>query len=128
MEEEVLFRVVIVGDSGVGKSCFLMRLTENKFRDQYNTTIGVEFGSRFVKINEQLVKFQIWDTAGQENFRSITRSFYRKADGVMLMYDVTAAPSFESCEYWIAEIRQNASLDTVIYLVANQVDRSENTE
>jgi Ras-related protein Rab-2A len=125
MEPEVLFRVIIVGDTGVGKSCFLLRFTEGKFREQHNVTIGVEFATKCLSIDGKWVKLQMWDTAGQENFRSITRSFYRKADGVILMYDITNPSSFDNCEYWIEEIRQNSSLDVVIYLVGNQVDLNE---
>lgn len=122
MEPEVLFRVIIVGDTGVGKSCLLLRFTENRFKEQHNVTIGVEFGSRSIVLEDQSVKLQIWDTAGQESFRSITRSFYRKADGVMLMYDITAKHTFENCRYWLDEIKQNSDLDIVVYLVGNQVD------
>jgi Ras-related protein Rab-2A len=122
MEPEVLFRVIIVGDTGVGKSCMLLRFTEDRFKEQHNVTIGVEFGSRAIKVDGQNIKLQIWDTAGQESFRSITRSFYRKADGVILMYDITARHTFENCSDWLDEIKQNSSLDIVIYLVGNQID------
>lgn len=122
MEPEVLFRVIIVGDTGVGKSCMLLRFTEDRFKEQHNVTIGVEFGSRAIKVDGQNIKLQIWDTAGQESFRSITRSFYRKADGVILMYDITARHTFENCSNWLDEIKQNSSLDIVIYLVGNQID------
>jgi Ras-related protein Rab-2A len=122
MEPEVLFRVIIVGDTGVGKSCMLLRFTEDRFKEQHNVTIGVEFGSRAIKVDGQNIKLQIWDTAGQESFRSITRSFYRKADGVILMYDITARHTFENCSDWLDEIKQNSSLDIVVYLVGNQID------
>ena len=125
MEPEVLFRVIIVGDTGVGKSCFLLRFTEDRFKEQHTVTIGVEFGTKILRIGGRLIKLQIWDTAGQENFRSITRSFYRKADGVILMYDVTSASTFNNCEYWLEEIRQNSSIDSVVYLVGNQLDLEE---
>lgn len=125
MDPDVLFRVIIVGDTGVGKSCFLLQFTEGQFREQHNVTIGVEFATKCVTVEGKCVKLQIWDTAGQENFRSITRSFYRKADGVILMYDITNAASFANCEYWLEEIRQNSTLDVVIYLVGNQVDLQE---
>ncbi|CAG9317470.1 unnamed protein product [Blepharisma stoltei] len=128
MEEELLFRVIIVGDTGVGKSCVLLRFSENIFKEQHNVTIGVEFGTKTVRINDQPIKLQIWDTAGQESFRSITRSFYRRADGVLLVYDTTAKHTFENCEYWLDEIRQNASADVVLYLVANQVDLIDSGE
>ena len=97
--EEQLFRVIIVGDTGVGKSCLLLRFSEDKFHEDHNVTIGVEFGTRSLKVGNQMVKLQIWDTAGQESFRSITRSFYRRADGVLLVYDVTARHTFENCSH-----------------------------
>ena len=122
MDQDILFRVIIVGDTGVGKSCILLRFSENTFNEQHNVTIGVEFGSKQVEIGSTSVKLQIWDTAGQESFRSITRSFYRRADGVLLVYDATARHTFENCKYWLEEIRQNASSDVVVYLVANQID------
>lgn len=99
MEQEVLFRVIIVGDTGVGKSCLLMRYSEDSFKEQHSVTIGVEFGTKNFMIENHPVKLQIWDTAGQESFRSITRSFYRRADGVFLVYDTTARHTFENCEY-----------------------------
>lgn len=122
-DTEYLFRVLIVGDTGVGKSCFLLRFTENRFKDQHNVTIGVEFGAKSLSVEGRVVKLQIWDTAGQESFRSITRSFYRKADGVLLMYDITNEQSFNNCSSWIQEIQENVpEQGNVLYLVGNQVD------
>lgn len=122
MEEEQLFRVIIVGDTGVGKSCLLLRFSEDKFNENHDVTIGVEFGTRSLKVENQTIKLQIWDTAGQESFRSITRSFYRRADGVILMYDITARHTFENCKHWLEEIKQNGNSDVIIYLVGNQAD------
>ena len=122
MDQDILFRVIIVGDTGVGKSCLLLRFRENTFNEQHNVTIGVDFGSKSIEIGSTSVKLQIWDTAGQESFRSITRSFYRRADGVLLVYDATARHTFENCKYWLDEIRQNSATDVVIFLVANQID------
>lgn len=99
MDQDLLFRIIIVGDTGVGKSCLLMRLSENTFNEQHNVTIGVEFGTKSLKIENNPVKLQIWDTAGQESFRSITRSFYRRADGVLLVFDATARHTFDNCQY-----------------------------
>lgn len=125
-DSEYLFRVLIVGDTGVGKSCFLLRFTENRFKDQHNVTIGVEFGAKSLSVDGHVIKLQIWDTAGQESFRSITRSFYRKADGVLLMYDVTNPESFSNCQSWIREIQENVSEQgNVLYLVGNQVDAEQ---
>ncbi|OMJ95442.1 hypothetical protein SteCoe_1209 [Stentor coeruleus] len=122
MDQDILFRVIIVGDTGVGKSCILLRFSENTFNEQHNVTIGVEFGSKSIDIGNTAIKLQIWDTAGQESFRSITRSFYRRADGVLLVYDITARHTFENCKFWLDEIRQNAASDVIIYLVGNQID------
>lgn len=122
---EYLFRALIIGDTGVGKTCFLLRFTENRFKESHNVTIGVEFGAKQLTVAGHSVKLQIWDTAGQESFRSITRSFYRKADGVLLMFDVTDAQSFENCAFWVKEVQENALTDVAIYLVGNQVDAEE---
>jgi Ras-related protein Rab-2A len=121
-QEEQLFRIIIVGDTGVGKSCLLLRFSEDKFNENHDVTIGVEFGTRSLKVDNQLIKLQIWDTAGSESFRSITRSFYRRADGVLLVYDVTARHTFENCSYWMSEIRQNGNEDVIIFLIGNQAD------
>lgn len=121
-QDEQLFRVIIVGNTGVGKSCLLMRFSEDKFNENHDVTIGVEFGTRNLKIDNQLIKLQIWDTAGQESFRSITRSFYRRADGVLLVYDVTNRTTFEDCSHWMSEIKQHGNEDVIIFLVGNQID------
>jgi Ras-related protein Rab-2A len=80
---------IIIGDTGVGKSCLLLQFTDKRFQQVHDLTIGVEFGARMVKIEEKNIKLQIWDTAGQESFRSITRSYYRGAAGALLVYDIT---------------------------------------
>lgn len=125
--EEVLFRIIIVGDSGVGKSCILQRFISNSFADEHQVTIGVEFGTKSVEIQSQKVKLQFWDTAGQEGYRSITRSFYRNADGVVLAYDITSKSSFANCKFWMAEIRNNSSADAMVFLLGNQSDMTEST-
>lgn len=84
-----LFKYIIIGDTGVGKSCLLLQFTDKRFRTQHDLTIGVEFGARAVEINNETIKLQIWDTAGQESFKSITRSYYRGAAGALLVYDIT---------------------------------------
>lgn len=122
MGEEVVFSVIILGDTGVGKSCILLRFSDDKFNEQHNVTIGVEFGTKHLNIGSTKIKLQIWDTAGQESFRSITRTFYRRAEGVLLVYDATARHTFDNLEHWIVEIRQNCPSYAVIYLVGNQID------
>lgn len=124
-QPDALFKVLIIGDSGVGKSCFLLQFTEGNFKEDHNVTIGVEYGSKILKIDSKLVKLQIWDTAGQESFRAITRSFYRNAHGVILMYDLTRLESFESLKEWLREVRNNSDPDTMVYLIGNQLDLAE---
>eukprot|EP01119_Soliformovum_irregulare_P010009 TRINITY_DN2424_c0_g1_i1.p1 TRINITY_DN2424_c0_g1~~TRINITY_DN2424_c0_g1_i1.p1 ORF type:complete len:133 (-),score=4.38 TRINITY_DN2424_c0_g1_i1:463-861(-) len=89
MSYDYLFKYIIIGDSGVGKSCLLLQFTDKRFQPAHDLTIGVEFGSRMISIDGKQVKLQIWDTAGQESFRSITRSYYRGAAGALLVYDIT---------------------------------------
>ena len=108
--------------AGVGKSCLLARVMDNDFKLEHQVTIGVEFGSFVVKIDEKIVKLQIWDTAGQESFRSITRIFYRGANCVFLCYDITRKDTFQNVQEWLMEIKQHAAPDVVVYLIGNRVD------
>ena len=124
-QPDALFKLLIIGDSGVGKSCFLLQFTEGNFKEDHNVTIGVEYGAKILKVSTKYIKLQIWDTAGQESFRAITRSFYRNAHGVILMYDLTRLESFENLKDWLKEVRQNSDPDTTIYLVGNQLDLAE---
>lgn len=124
-QPDALFKLLIIGDSGVGKSCFLLQFIDGNFKEDHNVTIGVEYGSKTLKINSKYIKLQIWDTAGQESFRAITRSFYRNAHGVILMYDLTRQESFENLKDWLREIKQNSDPETVIYVVGNRLDLAE---
>ncbi|XP_059911082.1 ras-related protein Rab-35b isoform X3 [Gadus macrocephalus] len=104
---DYLFKLLIIGDSGVGKSSLLLRFADNTFSGNYITTIGVDFKIRTVEINGEKVKLQIWDTAGQERFRTITSTYYRGTHGVIVVYDVTSAESFVNVKRWLHEINQN---------------------
>jgi len=117
-----LFKYIIVGDAGVGKSCLLLQFTDKRFRSEHDMTIGVEFGHRVCQIDDQRIKLQIWDTAGQEAFRSITRAYYRGATGALLVYDVGRRGSFEHLASWLLDARQNAQPNIVIVLVGNKCD------
>jgi len=117
-----LFKYIIVGDTAVGKSCLLLRFTDNRFQAQHDLTIGVEFGSRTIMIDGNQVKLQIWDTAGQEKFRSITRSYYRGASGALLVYDITRRETFEHLTSWLEDCRKCSSNNIVIILVGNKSD------
>lgn len=96
MSYSYLFKYIIIGDTGVGKSCLLLQFLDSKFRDKFEVTIGVEFGARMISVDDKNIKLQIWDTAGQEAFKSITRSYYRSAAGGLLVYDITNLASFEN--------------------------------
>lgn len=116
-----LFKLLIIGDSGVGKSSLLLRFADNTFSGSYITTIGVDFKIRTVNIDGQRIKLQIWDTAGQERFRTITSTYYRGTHGVIVVYDVTNGESFANVKRWLHEIEQNCDVVNRI-LVGNKND------
>lgn len=116
-----LFKLLIIGDSGVGKSSLLVRFADNTFSGNYITTIGVDFKIRTININGERVKLQIWDTAGQERFRTITATYYRGTHGVIVVYDVTSGESFANVKRWLHEIDQNCDVVNRI-LVGNKND------
>ena len=122
MSYAYLFKYIVVGDTGVGKSCLLLQFTDNRFRNDHDLTIGVEFGARMVTVEGQEVKLQIWDTAGQESFRSITRSYYRGAASALLVYDISRRDTFAHLPKWLEEIRQNGNPDMTIMLLGNKAD------
>jgi len=119
-----LFKLVLIGDSGVGKSCLLLRFADDAFTESYISTIGVDFRFRTVKIEKKTVKLQIWDTAGQERFRTITSAYYRGADGIIMVYDVTSPDSFDHVNDWLKEVNRYASEGTCKLLVGNKSDRT----
>lgn len=122
---DYLFKLVLIGDSGVGKSCLLLRFADDNFTDSYISTIGVDFRFRTITIDDKTVKLQIWDTAGQERFRTITSAYYRGADGIIMVYDVTSAESFDHVEEWLSEVDRYANESTVKLLVGNKADLIE---
>jgi len=119
---DYLFKLVLIGDSGVGKSCLLLRFADDNFTDSYISTIGVDFRFRTVTIDKKTVKLQIWDTAGQERFRTITSAYYRGADGIIMVYDVTSPESFDHVEEWLSEVDRYANENTAKLLVGNKAD------
>lgn len=124
-----LFKLVLIGDSGVGKSCLLLRFADDAFTESWISTIGVDFRFRTVVIgnppNQKKVKLQIWDTAGQERFRTITSAYYRGADGIIMVYDVTKAETFNHCHEWLVEVNKYASEGTCKLLIGNKCDRKD---
>ena len=119
---DYLFRYIIVGDMAVGKSCILLQFTDNKFRNQHELTIGVEFGAKTISINGKSVKIQIWDTAGQEAFQAITRTYYKGAIGALLVYDITRKETFVHVTKWLEEVRNNSSKTITVILIGNKKD------
>lgn len=117
-----LFKYIIIGDSAVGKSCLLLQFTDKRFQPVHDLTIGVEFGARMVTIDGKQIKLQIWDTAGQESFRSITRSYYRGAAGALLVYDITRRETFNHLTTWLDDARQNSNHSMSIMLIGNKID------
>jgi len=122
MSFKFLFKYIVIGDSGVGKSCLLLQFTEHKFQTVHEVTIGVEFGSRMVQIEDQQIKLQVFDTAGQETFRSIARSYYRGAAGALLVYDVTRRETFEHLSTWLRDAKEYSSPELVVIVVGNKCD------
>uniref|UniRef100_A0A1J3HRW1 Ras-related protein RABA1a n=2 Tax=Noccaea caerulescens TaxID=107243 RepID=A0A1J3HRW1_NOCCA len=121
-EYDYLFKLVLIGDSGVGKSNLLSRFTKNEFNLESKSTIGVEFATKTLKVQGKVVKAQIWDTAGQERYRAITSAYYRGAVGALLVYDVTRHTTFENAARWLKELRGHTDPNIVVMLIGNKCD------
>ncbi len=121
-EYDYLFKILLIGDSGVGKSCLLMRFADDVFSESHISTIGVDFKIRTVETHNKIVKMQIWDTAGQERFRTITSSYYRGAHAMLIVYDITDLESFNNVKMWIAECDRYANPNIVKILIGNKCD------
>jgi len=125
LEYDYLFKVLLIGDSGVGKSSILVRFAEDDFEEDRPCTIGVDFKTKVLDLDGKKINLTIWDTAGQEKFRSLTSSYYRGTQGIILVYDVTRRSSFASLELWLGEIELYATnRDVVKFLVGNKVDKN----
>eukprot|EP01087_Luapelamoeba_hula_P008261 TRINITY_DN205_c0_g1_i1.p1 TRINITY_DN205_c0_g1~~TRINITY_DN205_c0_g1_i1.p1 ORF type:complete len:244 (-),score=50.90 TRINITY_DN205_c0_g1_i1:74-706(-) len=120
---DYLFKLLLIGDSGVGKSCLLLRFSDDIFTESFISTIGVDFKIRTIDVDGKRFKLQIWDTAGQERFRTITSSYYRGAHGIIVVYDITDAKTFESITKWLEEIDAFAGPTVLKLLVGNKCDR-----
>eukprot|EP00123_Amoebidium_parasiticum_P009002 comp19147_c0_seq1/m.21821 comp19147_c0_seq1/g.21821 ORF comp19147_c0_seq1/g.21821 comp19147_c0_seq1/m.21821 type:complete len:212 (-) comp19147_c0_seq1:586-1221(-) len=123
-----IFKYIIIGDMGAGKSCVLHQFTEKKFMADCPHTIGVEFGTRIIEVSGQKIKLQIWDTAGQERFRAVTRSYYRGAAGVLMVYDITRRSTFNHLSSWLTDARNLTNPNTVIVLIGNKSDLDGNRD
>jgi len=122
---DYLFKLLLIGDSGVGKTCLLFRFADNTFNSTFISTIGIDFKIQTLEIDGKRIKLQVWDTAGQERFRTITTAYYRGAMGILLVYDVTSKKSFENITNWLRNIEEHASEGVEKLLVGNKSDLEE---
>ncbi|KAF8365275.1 rab-10 [Pristionchus pacificus] len=122
---DLLFKLLLIGDSGVGKTCILYRFSDDAFNTTFISTIGIDFKIKTIELHGKKIKLQIWDTAGQERFHTITTSYYRGAMGIMLVYDITNAKSFDNISKWLRNIDEHASEDVVKMLLGNKCDMAD---
>ena len=123
-----LFKYIIIGDAAVGKSNILLRYAHGQFKDEYQLTIGVEFGAKNIKIKDKIYRIQIWDTAGQENFRSITRAYYKNSVCALVVYDITNKESFSNISSWIEDCKNQSPKSIFMVLVGNKSDLNDKRE
>ena len=119
---DYLFKLLIIGEATVGKTCLLLRYADDSFTQNHITTIGIDFKTKFITINNSVIKLQIWDTAGQERFRTITKSYYKDANGIILTYDISNSDSLKNIQNWMKLIEQNAEDGVCKILVGNKCD------
>ena len=123
MADETVYKVLLLGDTTVGKTCFLMKYTDKTFQDIHMATIGLDYRLKTMKLKSgKDIKLQIWDTAGQDRFRAITKNYYKGPYGIILIYDVTNLQTFENVKNWVSQIREEAANNVVIYIAANKID------
>ena len=126
MSDDTVYKVLLLGDSSVGKTCVLLRYCDKTFQEAHLSTIGLDYRLKTMTLeNGKNIKLQIWDTAGQDRFRAITKNYYKGANGIILIYDVTNLQTYENVKNWINQIREEANPNVVIYLAGNKVDVNE---
>ena len=127
VKKEFMYKILLLGDSSVGKTCILTRYSENTFQEDHLATIGLDFKQKIVNLdNGKTVKVQIWDTAGQDRFKSITKNYYKGAHGIILIYDVTTRRTFDNVRSWIDTIKEEVSDKVSVILVGNKIDNNDN--
>ena len=125
-DTDLVYKILLLGDSEVGKSCFLMRYADNVFVDNYITTIGLDYKLKYVQLDSgQVIKVQLWDTAGQDRYRTIAKNYYKGSHGILLLYDVTKTSSFENIREWIKDIREEVYEKAIIFLIGNKIDKKD---
>jgi len=123
MSDDCVYKVLLLGDSSVGKTCFLLRYCDKTFQEAHLSTIGLDYRLKTMTLKSgKNIKLQIWDTAGQDRFRAITKNYYKGANGIILIYDVTNLQSYENVKNWITQIKDEANPNVIIYLAGNKVD------
>ena len=126
IDTDLVYKILLLGDSEVGKSCFLMRYADNVFVDNYITTIGLDYKLKYVQLDSgQVIKVQLWDTAGQDRYRTIAKNYYKGSHGILLLYDVTKTSSFENIREWIKDIREEVYEKAIIFLIGNKIDKKD---
>jgi len=125
---DLILKLVLIGDSGVGKTNILSRYNNNEFSLATQPTVGVEFGNKIIKKENKSIKLQLWDTAGQERYKAITNAFYKGSKGAFVVYDITRKSSFLNIDKWIGELKTNGSEDILIILVGNKSDLEDKRE
>lgn len=125
---DYLFKILLIGDSSVGKSSILLRYTDDAFTTSFISTIGIDFKIKIVTYNDKKIKLQIWDTAGQERFRGITHAYYKAAMAILLVYDVSDLRSFQNVNNWMQNIKMHAPENAIVTLVGNKCDKDKNYE
>ena len=129
MEEyDMMVKVIIIGDSGVGKTNIMSKFLKNKFMEESKATVGVEFGSKLFDLNGHKIKAQIWDTAGQEKYKSITGAYFKGSKGALIVYDITQKNTFESLEKWVNDLKSAGDPKITIILIGNKSDLEENRQ
>ena len=122
-DSDLVFKILLLGDSEVGKSCFLMRYSENVFIENYITTIGLDYKLKTVKLDTgKTIKVQLWDTAGQDKYRTIAKNYYKGSHGILLLYDITKQSSFDNIREWVRDIKEEVSEKAIIFLIGNKID------
>ena len=123
MSNDTVYKVLLLGDSSVGKTCFLKKYTDKTFQDIHMSTIGLDYRLKSMTLKSgKKIKLQIWDTAGQDRYRSITKNYYKGANGIILIYDITNVETYNNVENWISQIKEESSPNVIIYIVGNKID------
>ena len=125
-EVEFVFKILLLGDSEVGKSCFLMRYSDNVFVENYITTIGLDYKLKNVKLDSgKTIKVQLWDTAGQDKYRTIAKNYFKGSHGILLLYDITKQSSFDNIREWVRDIKEEVNEKAILFLIGNKIDMED---